>query len=210
MYKRQLRLPRLPALRQTIDLCLGDLHHMTQMMAGRSYKVRAVSLPHKPIAPLDVYKRFFNAAIHCDQPRAALHLSPETLETDLRGANPALRQIAEDYVARHFRSPDESVSARVRLALQRTLGSKAHVAQLLAIHPRTLQRHLAVEGANFETLREETRKEAALHYLRQTGIPLGQITDLLGFSEQSALTRSCRRWFGATPTQIRRERDDAG
>jgi AraC-like DNA-binding protein len=93
--------------------------------------------------------------------------------------------------------------------LQRTLGSKAHVAQLLAIHPRTLQRHLAVEGVNFETLREETRKEAALHYLRQTEMPLGQIADLLGFSEQSVLARSCRRWFGVTPKEIRREREDA-
>lgn len=205
----ELRLPRLPAQRQTIDLCLGDLHHITQLMAGPGYKLHAVSLPHTPIAPLDDYKRFFNAAIHCDQPRAALHLSPETLATDLRGANPALRQIAEDYLDRHFRSPDESVSARVRLALRRTLGTKVDVAHLLAIHPRTLQRYLAVEGANFETLREEARKEAALHYLRQTEIPLGQVADLVGFSEQSALARSCRRWFGATPTEIRRQREDA-
>ncbi|MDM0024395.1 AraC family transcriptional regulator [Variovorax saccharolyticus] len=205
-----LRLPRLPEQRQTIDLCLGDLHHITQLMAGRSYELHAVSLPHTPVAPLAVYKRFFNAAVHCDQPRAALHLSPETLATDLRGANPALRQIAEDYFERHFRSPDQSVSARVRLALRRTLGSKADVAQLLAIHPRTLQRHLAAEGANFETLREETRQEAALHYLRQTEIPLGRVADLLGFSEQSVLARSCRRWFGTTPTAIRRQGEDAG
>lgn len=205
----ELRLPRLPAQRQTIDLCLGDLHNITRLMAGRNYQLRAVSLPHSPIASVDAYKRFFNAPVHCDQPCAALHLSPETLGTDLRGANPGLRQIAEDYLDRHFRSPDESVSAQVRLALRRTLGNKTDVAQLLAIHPRTLQRHLAAEGANFETLREETRKESALRYLRQTDLPLGQIADLLGFSEQSALARSCRRWFGATPTHIRRTREDA-
>jgi len=40
-------------------------------------------------------------------------------------------------------------------------------------------------------------------------MPLGQIADLLGFSEQSVLARSCRRWFGVTPKEIRREREDA-
>lgn len=203
----ELRLARLPAQRQTIDLCLGDLHRITQLMAGRSYALRAVSLPHTPIAPVTNYERFFNAPIHCDQTRAALHLSPETLETDLSGANPALREIAEDYLDRHFRSPEESVSARVRLAVRRTMANKVDVAHLLAIHPRTLQRHLAAEGTNFESLREDAQKEAALHYLRQTEIPLGQVADLVGFSEQSALTRSCRRWFGATPTEIRRQED---
>jgi AraC-like DNA-binding protein len=34
---------------------------------------------------------------------------------------------------------------------------------------------------------------------------LGQLTRLLGYSEQSVLTRSCRRWFGMTPTAQRRD-----
>jgi AraC-like DNA-binding protein len=171
--------------------------------------LRAVSLPHAPLAPLAAYRRFFDGApVHAEQPRAALHLGPATLDARLQDTNPALRQITEDYLARHFRMPGESVSARVRLALRRTLGtprgSKADVADLLALHPRTLQRHLAAERTSFEALREETRRNAALHYLRETRIPMGQLADLLGFSEQSAMTRSCRRWFGMPPTEVRR------
>jgi AraC-like DNA-binding protein len=30
------------------------------------------------------------------------------------------------------------------------------------------------------------------------------LTDLLGLSEESALARSCRRWFGMPPSQLRR------
>jgi AraC-like DNA-binding protein len=205
----EIRLARLPAQRQTIDLCLGDIHHITRLLAGQQYQLRAVALPHAPVAPLSIYKRFFSAPVFTEQPRAALHVSPETLRADLRGANPALRQITQDYLARHFRVPGESVSARVRQALRRTLGTrqgnKTDVAGLLAIHPRTLQRHLAAERTTFEAIREEARKEAALHYLRETKIPLGQLADLLGFSEQSAMTRSCRRWFGVPPSVLRRD-----
>ncbi|MDM0026502.1 AraC family transcriptional regulator [Variovorax saccharolyticus] len=205
----EVRLDRMPSHKQTIDLCLADLHNITRLLAAEQYELRAVTLPHKPVAPLAVYQRFFGAPVFMEQPFAALHVSQGTLSADLRGANHALRKITEDYLARHFRVPGESVSSRVRLALQHTLGtpqgSKNDVAALLALHPRTLQRHLAAEGNTFEMIREETLKEAALHYLRETEMPLGQLADILGFSEQSAMTRSYRRWFGKSPSALRRE-----
>jgi AraC-like DNA-binding protein len=92
----------------------------------------------------------------------------------------------------------------VRRTLGTPQGDKTGVAGLLAMHPRTLQRHLAAENTTFESIREEARKEAALHYLRETRIPLSQLAGLLGFSEQSVMTRSCRRWFGAPPSALRR------
>jgi AraC-like DNA-binding protein len=204
----EIRLAKLPARRQAIDLCLGHLHGITRLLAGPEYQLRSVALPHAPVAPLSIYRRFFGAPVYTEQPRAALHVSRETLRADLRGANPALRQITEDYVARHFQDPGESVTARVRQAVRRTLGTpqgdKTGVAGLLAIHPRTLQRHLTAEHTTFESIREDARKEAALHYLRETRIPLSQLAGLLGFSEQSVMTRSCRRWFGAPPSALRR------
>ncbi|WP_370283802.1 AraC family transcriptional regulator [Ramlibacter sp. WS9] len=203
----EIRLPRLPTQRQTIDLCLGDMHQNVRLLAGAHYQLRAVALPHTPIAPISVYERFFGAPVYTEQPRAALHVSRETLSADLHGANQDLRRITEDYLARHFRIPGESVAARVRLALRRTLGTpqgnKTDVAALLAMHPRTLQRHLSVEGTTFDSIREEVRKEAALRYLRETKVPISQLADLLGFSEQSAMSRSCRRWFGVPPSALR-------
>ena len=204
----EIRLTKLPARRQAIDLCLGHLHGITRLLAGSQYQLRAVALPHAPIAPTATYRRFFGAPVFTEQARAALHVRRETLRADLRGANPALRQITEDYLARHFRDPGESVAARVRQALRRTLGTshadKVGVAGMLAMHPRTLQRHLGGEGTTFEALREEVRKETALRYLRETNVPLGQLADLVGLSEHSALTRSCRRWFGVPPSRLRR------
>jgi AraC-like DNA-binding protein len=204
----EIRLAKLPARRQAIDLCLGHLHGITRLLAGPLYQLRAVALPHAPAGPIAAYRRFFGAPVHAEQPRAALHVSRDTLRADLRGANSALRQITEDYLARHFQDPGESVTARVRQAVRRTLGTpqgnKTGIASLLAMHPRTLQRHLSAERTTFESIRKEARKDAALHYLRETRIPLGQLAGLLGFSEQSAMTRSCRRWFGTPPSVLRR------
>jgi AraC-like DNA-binding protein len=210
----EIRLERTPTQRQTIDLCLADLHNITKLLAADQYQLLAVSLPHRPVAPLSVYERFFGATVHAEQVLASLHVSPRTMRADLQGANHTLRKITEDYLARHFRGPGESVAARVRQAILHTLGTpngrKADVAALLAIHPRTLQRHLAAEGLLFEAIREQTLKEVTLHYLHETDVPLGQLAAILGFSEQSALSRSCRRWFGAAPSVLRRRSSGAG
>ncbi|MEL7544962.1 MAG: helix-turn-helix domain-containing protein, partial [Pseudomonadota bacterium] len=43
----------------------------------------------------------------------------------------------------------------------------------------------------------------ARHYLRMRQYTLTEVAFLLGFSEQSAFTRACKRWFDATPFEMR-------
>jgi AraC-like DNA-binding protein len=209
----EIRLARQPQQRQCMDLCIGDLHRMAQRLAGERYALRAVTLPHAPLAPRSTYLRFFGAPVLFEQEHAGLHIARSTLDAGLHAVNDTLRQIAMDYLSLHFRAPGEAVSEHVRQALRRTLGTtrgrKTGVAELLGMHPRTLQRRLAAERTSFEAIREEVCKETALRYLCETRIPLSQLAGLLGLSEQSALARACRRWFGAAPSQLRRRASGA-
>ena len=193
--------------RQTIDNCLGTTHRILKWLAAENYQLKAVSLPHMPLAPIIEYQRYFGAPILVNQDRAALHLSKATLDSQPHSNNPALREIAEDYIHRYFRNPSEKVSASVRKALRLHLATpratKIHVATMLALHPRTLQRKLAQEGTSFDEIKDEIRKELTLQYLWETQIQMSQLTDILGFSEQSALSRATKRWFGLSPKQLR-------
>jgi AraC-like DNA-binding protein len=76
----------------------------------------------------------------------------------------------------------------------------------MAIHPRTLQRRLEREGESFDRIRDRVRREKAEYYLRRTNAPLSQVAGIIGYSEQSILTRSCRRWFGLPPRKVRAAR----
>jgi len=193
--------------RQTIDNCLGTTHRILKWLAAENYELKAVSLPHKPIAALSEYQRFFGAPILINQERAALHLHRRTLDSQPHSSNPALRELAQDYIARHFRNPAEMVSASVRKALRIHLATpradKNRIAAMLALHPRTLQRKLASEGTSFDEIKDEIRKELALQYLWETKIPMSQLANILGFSEQSALSRATKRWFGHSPKDVR-------
>jgi AraC-like DNA-binding protein len=203
---------RAPAGRQVFDLCLGAMHRIAQLLTGPSYQLKAVTLPHSPVAPLVEYRRFFGVSVIANQERAALHIGIAVMQMQMSGANPALKQITEDYLSRNFRAPGKSVSSRVRLALRRILSTpnanKDDVAAMLAMHPRTLHRRLTAEGSSFENIRDEIRKELALKYLRDTRVSLGQLAGILGFAHQAALTRACQRWFAKTPLQIRATRSE--
>ncbi|MDP9140679.1 MAG: AraC family transcriptional regulator [Pseudomonadota bacterium] len=204
----EIRLAGHPPQRQNIDLSIGMAHRFAKALLGARYDLKLVTLPHTPVAPLSRYRRFFGVPVIANQERAALHLDAASLQGELRGANPALRRITEDYLSRHFREPGDTISTRVRLAMRRMLdtpqATMEGIAAMLAIHPRTLHRRLQAEGTGFEAIKESLRKELALQFLRETNVSIGQISGLLGFPEQSAFTRSCRRWFGNPPSEIRR------
>lgn len=201
-------LPHPPLLRQATDQSLGTLHRILKLLAGDRYVLEAVSLPHRPLAPLSTYRAFFAAPVRIDQLHAGLHIGPGTLEVKLQAVNELLRRMAMEYLAQQFGEPDQTLAMQVRIAIRRTLGSnsgrRTAIAELLNMHPRTLQRRLDSEGTCFEELRDEVCKQAALRYLRETQMPLSQVAGLLGLSEQSALTRSCRRWFDVPPSQLRK------
>ncbi len=125
----------------------------------------------------------------------------------MAGTDEGVRRMALDYLDAQT-PPGQSVTARVRGAIAQTLGTSAAeiaaVAGLLAVHPRTLQRRLAEEGTGFAELLDDVRRAAAHRYLTTTDLPMTQVAGLLGLSEQSALSRSCRRWYDASPSAVRR------
>lgn len=192
---------------QSIDLCLGAMHQISKWLCGNDYGLKAVSLPYNPSASLSVYKKFFNAPVYENQTLAALHIHNSFLNKMPIGSNPLLRHIVEDYFTRHFKIPNESFSSQVEKYLKLNLGTvkanKTDIASFLAIHPRTLQRRLKEENTSFEVIKDNLRKELALYYIQSTNISFNQLTNLLGFPEQSALSRATKRWFNLTPSQIR-------
>ena len=199
----------IPRQRQTIDLCLGTSFHITRFVKPDGYRLKAVTLPHNPLAPLSVYRQFFGTAVLTNESVASLHVDAAGWKSPMEGGNAALRQVTDDYLARNFQGPQHSLSDRVRLVLRPLLSTaqanRNKVARILALHPRTLHRHLQAEGTTFHEIKDSLRRDIARDYLSGSTISLGQLSGMLGFPEQSALTRACRKWFGTAPTTLRRE-----
>jgi AraC-like DNA-binding protein len=192
---------------QVADLGVGLVHRIILLLNGGPYGLRSVHLPHPPLAPVARYTGFFGADVRFDRPDAVLRVPAAIAAAPVPGGDRRLRDLALDYLGTHFGAPDQTMTARVRTLLGQTVGASpvriGTIARLLQLHPRTLQRRLAAESTTFEAVLDDVRRSVAHHLITTTDLPFGQVTAMVGLTEQSALTRAARRWFGASPRTLR-------
>ena len=195
---------------QAAGHALGLLHRITMLLNGGRYGLRSVHLPHPPLAPVTRYIDFFGADVRFGQAAAVLRVPQSLTATAVAGGNRALREVAMDYLRTNFPAPGQAVGGRVRQLVTQSLGSSpvdiTAIGRLLSTHPRTLQRRLAAEGSSFDKILDDVRRQAAHRLITSTDLPFAQITAMVGLTEQSALTRAVRRWYGVTPRELRRAR----
>jgi AraC-like DNA-binding protein len=179
---------------------------LNMLSAGRSH-VDQIWLPHAAVASRATYRRHLGAPVEFSAPRAALAIDRGDLALRVGEHNEELRGLAVDYLNVHFPARNTSLPLQVRMVIERLLGTGScgytEVAEALSMHPRTLQRRLRDEGTTFEDIKDEARRDLAQRYLTQPDVTLAQVTTLLDYSGQSALTRSCQRWFHTTPRGLR-------
>nr|WP_189683400.1 AraC family transcriptional regulator [Pseudomonas sp. SWRI144] len=78
------------------------------------------------------------------------------------------------------------------------------VAARLKLPTWTLRRKLAEEGTQFRAILNDTRRDLAMTYIRDTELAFGEIAYLLGFASAQAFQRAFRRWNNQTPGEFRR------
>ena len=92
----------------------------------------------------------------------------------------------------------ESLAARLALA-----GTKAAAAEA-GVSVRTLHRTLAKRGTTVQTLVRRFRRERVLRLLGDV-FRLDKVAEAVGLSGPSALARYCRKEFGRTAGELRKE-----
>ncbi len=77
------------------------------------------------------------------------------------------------------------------------------VARELRLSRRTLQRRLAADGATFQQLIQEARREMARHYLLHSSLELNETAYLLGYEDAHSFFRAFHDWEGSPPGEWR-------
>ena len=205
----EILLARLSQQRQVMEHSLARVQHATLTISRGLARAREVWFTHEPLAPMSAYRTHFNAILRFGQSMNGLFFTEEDFDRPIPDTDPLLYEIATGFIDHRFPSSAVSLSTRVHSIIARLLveGNCTHerVTAALGLHPRTLQRRLRDEGESFESIRDSVRRDVALRYLRQPNVPLVRVTEILGYSETSVLSRSCHRWFSASPRQLRNE-----
>lgn len=203
-------MPSLLPLAQTVELSLGSSLQGLRVLSDGKIQPLLVQLPHPRQGSRDDYRNIFGCPYKFEAPVAALRLLKSDLERSIAEHNPVLQAMAETYMQQQFTELNRTFADRVRMVVCRLLGvgkaSHEIIARELGLHPRTMQRRLRTENQTFENIVDRVRREQLIEFLHRTKpMSLSQIASALGYSEHAALTRACRRWYGRTPAELRRE-----
>lgn len=75
--------------------------------------------------------------------------------------------------------------------------------------PSTLRRRLEDEGQSYQSIKDQLRRDLAIHALCHTSKPMLEIALSLGFADPSAFFRAFRKWTGVRPGDYRRQAVEA-
>lgn len=198
----------IPLAYEAFDAFIGNMVKMGRMLTQRDISPLRLRLMRPPPDDTAPYEAFFRTDIEFSAPSYCIHFEADYLDEPLPSANPALAllndQVIVDYLARFDRS---QIAVQVRNHIIQRLPSgepsQDEIARALNMSARSLQRRLGEENSSYKALLDDTRKELACNYLRRPEVSLGEVTYLLGFSDQSNFSRAFKRWFGQSPGEYR-------
>jgi AraC-like DNA-binding protein len=154
-------------------------------------------------------EEYFGARVKFGQDSNKLYFDRGYLNKRFYSSNSLLYEILTNAMKTYFspagdrRGFIDQVSREIISCPEGDPDSAEHIAQRLAISPRTLRRRLAEEGYTFQAAKNLARERQAKYLLSHTTLPLSEIAFKLGYSELSAFSRAFRAWANVTPQNYR-------
>ena len=186
-------------------LLVGHLAAM-EITAGAA-RARRIYFRHQPISSAKIYRRYFGCEVLFGQDVDGVVYFERDMAAPVATRDQSVYEAATAFVDAQFCRQRSPLHAQARGLIMQLLGAglcrSGGVAAELGLHPQTMLRRLKAEGTSFQKIKDEVRRDLMIYYLQRTDLDFGRISERLGFAEQSVMTRTCNRWFGASPTRLR-------
>ncbi len=196
-----------PGLAIVYDLAMTLAMAVLRGLCGPQWRALEVRLPHaRPKYP-NLWPRHFDAPVAFDATGAQLWFDTSWLQhppplSDAAAQVALLRDAQSSQARQAQRWTERSRHAALALVMTGALSADS-VAQVLAVHPRTLRRRLADEGTRLQALIGEARFHFACQLLRETRVPLTEVAEAVGYADVTAFVRAFRSLAQCTPGRWR-------
>lgn len=192
----------------SVEVMLKVIHGVISWLAGKKVPLARVDLSYSRPEHASVYFLLYPGPAYFDQARTALHFEAKDLESPIRQSKRTLtdflKRAPADWLFVSF--AERIVSHQVREYLEKHLDRPttiADVAKALHLSVRTLSRRLDAEGATFQAVKDELRRDVAIQQLTKTDAPIAVIGAEVGFDDPTAFHRAFKKWTGSTPGAYR-------
>lgn len=193
------------------ELGLAAITQVTRELTKAQHIISRIEFVNSKPPVLKPYRDYFGGEILFDRPATKLYvaaniLSRPLLSPDRKRAAQLDRQIESWLKNASDKDGLENETRRAIVQLTREgMPDLERVANTLELSPRQFARQLTALGLNFRSLREQTLRSLAEAYMQSAELSLTDIAQLLGYAEQSVLSRAVQRWTGMSARQWRKQ-----
>lgn len=197
-------------------------HRFFGWLIGRPIVLTEVRLRATECSQPGKYERFFGCPLVYGQEHDALVFDDGYLDAKLVHTEDSLREFLRTSPYQLMTLTPEHDEGRLLNQVRRMVGhdyshgfpSFEEIASNLNMSAPTLRRRLKREGTTYQQLKDELRKDAAIHYLFRPDLSINDVAALMGFTDPSAFHRSFKKWTGVPPgtfrTREQASRGDSG
>jgi len=191
------------------ELVLIAWHRYSSWLIGEHIILNDASFSYEPPLHIDEYKYLFPCVHHFGQDQISFSFSnsylKRTVVQNLESLKIFMSRCPVELFIKH--RSDDSFTSKVTFLLERKataeLPDLSSVAKMLNMSPQTLRRKLKVEGTSFQQIIDLVRRDVAIFHLTQQGTSVGEIAQLVGFSDSGVFVRAFKKWTGTTPGAYR-------
>ncbi|WP_161622747.1 AraC family transcriptional regulator, partial [Cesiribacter andamanensis] len=195
---------------QSLDFGLSTLIKLLYTLTGRRIFPLRLELKHSP-SKLPEYERIFRCPIIPQAARNCLVFRKSDLEAPVLSQDQSLFAFFTEMLRKESEAAQETIGFTEkikRLLLTEFKGiipPVEVVAAQLNTTVRTFQRKLALENSSYRELCALVRKELALQLIENKGSKVGEVADLLGYSDPTTFRRAFKSWVNTTPKEVKRK-----
>lgn len=189
------------ASRLVSESVLAGIIHLAQTLAGRLIPILDITFVH-PLPSVyseSLYQQAFRAQCRFGQKYNSMLLAADVL------AWPLMQSAAVSIEVDEEQEVVEQVKAQLKTSLM-SAPKLSQIAAILGLNERSLQRKLKAEGYSFQQLLAQVRLQQACDYLQYSNLNVLNISQLLGFKEQSSFNHFFIQQMGITPLQYKAEK----
>ena len=192
------------------ELLLMLLYGVSCWLVGRRIPILRTEFSYAEPKHSAEYRLMYCDDLSFNRPHTLLAFESDYLALPVvqneRSVKEFLRTAPENILLKYKNG--SSLSAKVRRRLRQCLSGDVPDFEELALElnmtSATLRRRLQEEGASYQSIKDQLRRDLAISYLSHSTRSVMDIALELGFSERSAFHRAFRKWTGASPGEFRR------
>jgi AraC-like DNA-binding protein len=196
--------------RFVVDSVLSGWLQQLRQLAGQTLIAEKTCIEFAAPSYAERYTQVFNGPVEFSAEHNQLQLSQASLALRNPEHCPSTWRHLVDICERELeqltrtRSLTERISQLLGPMLHGREPELAEIAARLQLPSWTLRRKLAEEGTQYRAVLNNTRRDLAMSYIRDTELAFGEIAFLLGFASAEAFQRAFKRWSSQTPGEFRR------